>query len=109
MAENIEKLEAGSKLEPHLAQNSKVKVDWDGGIGCGNKEIQISEKLCVLLLSRRVTNKMMTLVFLSSFASRIQAKFLGLFKKSTDIIIVSLVQTQQFAASTVNSFVLLSI
>ena len=64
MAENIEKLEAGSKLEPHLAQNSKVKVDWDGGIGCGNKEIQISEKLCVLLLSRRVTNKMMTLVFL---------------------------------------------
>lgn len=32
MEENKEKLEAGSKLEPHLAQNCKVRVDWNGGL-----------------------------------------------------------------------------
>lgn len=48
-------------------------------------------------------------MLLSSFANTIQAKFLGLSKKSTYIIIVLLVETQQFTANIVNSLIILNI
>lgn len=51
----------------------------------------------------------MTLVPLSSFAGRVEVKFLGLLKKNTDVITLMLVQIQGFTANTVNRLVILSI
>lgn len=50
MDKNEEKLELGSKTEPQLTKNCDMTVDWNGGVGCGTKEIQTQGKLRVLLL-----------------------------------------------------------
>lgn len=50
MDENKEKLEAGSKVEPHLAQNFEVNVDWYGVLAVEPRRFRSLRSVLLLYL-----------------------------------------------------------